>query len=71
MRLSQQEIDKRVDRVEKLLESILNNYGTRYLAVKLNELYDQYNELAEVSTGGAFKDSWSHKDLLEYLSKKS
>lgn len=60
--------DRRLELTERFIESFLNEHGVRGLAFKINELYDQYCELADMATNGRF-DGWDHKQLISFLSK--
>lgn len=61
--------DRLTELTECFVANFLNDYGVRALAIKINELYDQYCELATIATDGKF-EGWSHKQLIEFLSKK-
>lgn len=65
------DVDKemRINKVESHIRDILNEYGVRYLAIQLNELYDQYCEIAGICTGGQHDIKWSHEQLVNFLSK--
>lgn len=64
---------KKIDNLDSLREVInecINTNNIEFLVQLLHNLQTEYNEIAELSTFGEYKKSWSHKKVLDYITKE-
>lgn len=62
---------KDLESIRELVNESISTHNEEFLINLIYKLQIQYNELAQLSTLGQFKNSWSHKKLLDYITKES
>lgn len=61
---------KDLESIRELVHESINTHHEEFLINLIHKLQVQYNELARLVTSGEFKNSWSHKKLLDYVTKE-
>lgn len=61
---------KDLDSIRVLVYESINTHNEEFLVNLIHKLQLQYNELAKLVTFGEFRNSWSHKKLLDYVTKQ-
>ena len=61
---------KDLESIRELVHESISTHNEEFLINLIYKLQTQYKELAELSTFGEFKNTWSHKKLLDYITKE-
>jgi flagellar biosynthesis/type III secretory pathway ATPase len=64
---------KKIDNLDSLREVVndcINTNNTEFLIQLLHRLQTEYNEIAKLSTLGNYREGWSHKKVLDYITKE-
>lgn len=61
---------KDLESIRELVHESINTHHEEFLINLIHKLQVQYNELAILVTLGEFKSNWSHKKLLDYVTKE-
>jgi hypothetical protein len=64
---------KKIDNLDSLREVVnecISTNNIEFLIQLLHKLQTEYNEIAKLSTLGSYKESWSHKKVLDYITKE-
>jgi len=64
---------KKIDNVDSLREVVndcINTNNIEFLIQLLHRLQTEYNEIAKLSTFGNYREGWSHKKVLDYITKE-
>lgn len=61
---------KDLDSIRELVIECVATHQEEFLVNLLYELQREYRELARLSTLDAYRETWSHKKLLDYLTKE-
>lgn len=55
------------DHVRKFVLDAVSSHNEEVIIQAFCELEKEYKELATLSSDGAYEKSWTHEDLLDYL----
>jgi hypothetical protein len=55
--------------VLKMVEACIKKKETAFLAKLILKLQKDYLEVAKLSSDGRYKETWTHANLLDYLTK--
>lgn len=56
-----------IDDMIQLINECIKNNNIIFLAKLICKLQKDYEELAKLSTDGTYQPSWTHKNVLDYL----
>lgn len=59
-----------LDAVRELVHDAINTNSIEFLVKLIHNLQTEYVELAELSTLAQYKPTWSHKKVLDYVTKE-
>lgn len=59
-----------IDSLREVINECIGTNNVEFLVQLLDRLQTEYNEIAELSTLGKYKKSWSHKKVLDYITKE-
>lgn len=59
--------ESRLDAITKLVTDCVISHNEVILAQLIAKLEQEYVELAELSTDGAYNRNWTHEEVLDYL----
>lgn len=60
-------MNKREEKVSRLVYDCLSAHQEIILIKLIAQLEEEYKEIAQLSTNGEYKDDWTHKQVLDYL----
>lgn len=55
----------------ELIQECIKNNKLEFLAKLMVKLQNEYYEIASLSTNGEFQPSWTHTQLLDYITYES
>lgn len=61
---------KNLDAVRDLVNEAIRTNSIEFLVMLINNLQTEYVELAELATLSQYKSTWSHKKVLDYVTKE-
>lgn len=61
----------RFEEIESLVDDCVISNNTVILTQLIVQLEKDYKELAELATFGAYKDDWTHIELLNYITEET
>lgn len=61
---------KNLDAVRDLVNESIRTNSIEFLVMLINNLQKEYVELAELATLSQYKPTWSHKKVLDYVTKE-
>lgn len=62
---------KDLDSLREVVYECINTNNIEFLVKLLHTMQEEYNEIAQLSTFGEYKSSWSHKRVLDYITKET
>lgn len=60
----------RLDSIRKLMSDSITSHNEEVIVSLIFKLEKQYVELAELSTMGEYQRNWTHKQVLDYVTKE-
>ena len=60
-------MEDRESQVERLITDCIIAHQEYILVKLILELENEYKELAKLATMGEYKDGWTHKQVLDYI----
>ncbi|NDB86811.1 MAG: hypothetical protein EB127_29590 [Alphaproteobacteria bacterium] len=63
--------DEEIRNMIDVIDHCLNSDKKEFLAALIVKIQTEYKEIAELSTDGEYQVTWTHNDLLDYLTYQS
>lgn len=62
--------DKDLEALREVVYECINTNNIEFVVQLLHKLQSEYNEVATLSTFGSYEKNWSHKKVLDYITKE-